>query len=956
MAGEKGNVLVIGPGPVTLAQGPFLQYTASRGCRQLRNSGLRVLALEDNPATLMDMGGGEGDLFMEPAASEVVARIVENNGISSIWYGMGGKRGWTLAMRLASESWYESSGIQAADLDDRTLWLCGDRSLLREALEASGVANPAFQAARNMREGQEAADKLGFPLVVRPNFSCGGWGAGLVYNLEDYPELLEEAMRESLTGEVLVEEALVGWRKYIALAVRDREGVTCIPGVLEQVEPLPKHDEDAVLVCPMRSSGGEGEYALREMARKVVEGLDLCGLVEVKLAAAPAWEALYVIDINPRPWRTMPLLETATGVDLLRAHLDVIMGKALPEECIELESKPCEDTTVATSCPAYHMEREAEGYLALGCRSMGRKLFRDGDLRGAAARAMVSLSRGGDTEAMGETIEALAGLIRSAGSKTSGKDGNPNTIRPEPAAAYYRAWPDRTGLGGGVMFLAADNDGPGGGYEANVNCMQALKRWKEESERAVLYTPDPGFAILASSEADAVFLGPLDADAVISAISAVNADCLTAHFGGRTAMNLAVEMSGMGVKVWGLQTLLGGGSLMVTLQKAKESGINVVDFKTSKGRDEGEAILEGAIYPLLATVEGSGSRPIHYLIYTAEEGRDLLCEHEGDILWRPLREEAQEVQVEAVASRGGHAILLWEQVDAAGIYSTDGLAVYPPCYLTSEQSQRALKLARETMDALGWRGNLSMRIHVNNGDINLWSLSLGPSASLPFLDRASSIPLSSYGVLALGGRDFEMEEDRGSCSSVRAPLIPFGMIAGSDILSSPRRRSTGAVMGTANDPGAAFAKALWSQGLRPQPGGVALMSVANRDKRRALLLARELQEAGYILKATRGTAHALAAAGIEVEAVNKLREGRPNILDLIRNGQVGLVVNIPRGKHPHSDGFYIRAASVRHGIPCITNMEVALALARGMRQADPPAWEIMPLDAYCRPRHEIMGG
>jgi carbamoylphosphate synthase large subunit len=956
MAGQKGNVLVIGPGPVTLAQGPFLQYAAARGCRKLRNSGLRVLALEDNPATLIDLGGGEGDLYMEPPAGEVVERIVESNGISSIWYGMGGRRGWTLAMRLASETWYESSGIRAADLDDRTLWLCGDRSLLRETLEASGIANPAFQAAGSMREGQEAADRLGFPLVVRPNFSCGGWGAGLVYNLEDYPELLEEAMRESLTGEVLVEEALVGWRKYIALVVRDYEGGICIPGVLEQEEPLPKHDEDAVLVYPPQRSGVEGDYALREMARKVVEALDLCGLVEVKLAAAPGWEAMYVIDINPRPWRTMPLLEAATGVDLLTAHLEVVMGKALSAECIELETRTPEGTTVVTSCPAYHMEREAEGYLALGCRSMGRKLFRDSDVRGAAARAMASLSRSRDAGMIDETTDALAGLMRSPGRQTYGNKGALNIIRAEPAATYYRLWPARADLGGGVMFLAGDNDGPGGGYEANVNCVQALKRWKDENERVVLYTPDPGFAILASEEADAVFMGPLDADAVSGAVSAVDVESLTAHFGGRTAMSLAAEMAGMGVEVWGLQALLDGGSLRGTLEKAKNSGIQMVDFKTSRGFEEGEAILEGAVYPLLATVEEAGRISYHHLIYTPEEGRVLLGGHDGDILWRPLREEAQEVQVEAVAASGGHAILLWEQVDATGIYSTDGLAVFPPCYLTSEQSRKALELARQTIDALGWKGNLSMRIHVNNGDIDVWSLSVGPSASTPFVSRASSIPLASYGALALGGRDFEVDNTRGLCSSVRAPLIPFGMIAGSDILPLPRRRSTGAVMGTANDPGTAFAKALWSQGLRPQPGGVAFLSVANRDKRRALLLARELLEAGYILKATRGTAHALAAAGIKVEAVNKLREGRPNILDLIRNGQVGLVVNIPRGKYPHSDGFYIRAASVRHGIPCITNMEVALALARGMRQADPPAWEVMPLDGYCRPRHEIMGG
>jgi carbamoyl-phosphate synthase large subunit len=218
------------------------------------------------------------------------------------------------------------------------------------------------------------------------------------------------------------------------------------------------------------------------------------------------------------------------------------------------------------------------------------------------------------------------------------------------------------------------------------------------------------------------------------------------------------------------------------------------------------------------------------------------------------------------------------------------------------------------------------------------------------------MPLISLGISASSGESIVPPRPQEHLYAVRAPLIPFAVIAGSDILPSPQRRSTGAVMGIASDPGVALSKALWSQGLRPQAGGKAFLSVANREKRRALLLARELMQAGYVLLATRGTAHALAAAGMEVETVNKLREGRPNILDLIRNGQVGMVVNIPRGKHPHSDGFYIRAASAHHGIPCITDMEVALALARGLRQAGPSAWELRPLQEYGRSRHEVREG
>ena len=951
----KGTALVIGPGPVTLAQGPFLQYTAARACRRLRLSGWHVLALEDNPATMIDSEGGEGDLYMEPPAVEVIARIVGGRDADSIWCGLGGRRGWMLGMRLASETWYESSPIRAIDLDDRTLWLCGDRTLMRETLETSGIANPAFLAVGSKGEGQEAAEKLGFPLIVRPHFSCGGWGAGLAYNIEDYPALLEEAMRESITGEVLVEEALDGWRKYIALALRDREGRVCIPGIIEQEEPLPKHDEDALLIYPPLHQGREGEYALREMAIKVMESLDLLGLVEIKLAASPGWEALYVLDINPRPWRTMPLLETARGVDLLGAHIDLVLGGALEKEHFELEDITPANTTLVTGCPAYRVEGEGEGYLALGCRSMGRKAYRGEDAYEAAARALADLSRNRQHGVESDTAAALQRLMRDAEKKAGVSMSISGTARAHAVASYYRTQPGEV-LGGGVMLLGSDNGGPGGGYEANVNCIQALRAWKEGGERAALYTPDPGFALLASEECDAVFLGPLETAAVATAASSAGVDSLTAHFGGGYAMDLATDLAGKGMEVWGLRELESGRSLARALTKARSSGVQVVDFEISKGLEESKDTLERAEYPMLATLEGAGGCSEHRLVYTYGEALDMLGERRGHILWRPLREEAQEVQVEAVASPLGNAILLWEQLDATALDATDGLAVFPPCYLTSEQTRRALDLAERAIAALGWRGNLSMRMRVNNGDVEIWSLNPGPSASLPFLHRASSMPLASYGMMALGGLDVAMRAACESCSAVRAPLIPFGMIAGSDILQSPKRRSTGAVIGLANDPGVAFAKALWSQGLIPQPGGVALLSVANRDKRRALLLARELQEAGYILKATRGTAHALAAAGIEVEAVNKLREGRPNILDLIRNGQVGLVVNIPRGKYPHSDGFYIRAASVRHGIPCITNMEVAQAFARGLRRADPPAWMVMPLEDYCRPRQELKGG
>ncbi len=955
MGEREGADLVIGPGPVTHAQGPAFQYIAARGCALLRRQGRRVLVLEDNPATLMDEGDG-GDLFVEPPAVEVVQRIVERAEVDTIWHGLGGRRGWLLALRLARESWYEESGIRAPGTDDHTLWLCGDRSLLRETLEAAGIPNPPFHAAGSLREGQAAADALGFPLVVRPHFSCGGWGAGLAFNLEEYPALLEEAMRQSMTGEVLVEKALEGWHKFIAVVLRDAGGKTAVPGIFEQQEPLPAHDEDAVLFYPPRRGGGEGLYALQEMARKVAEVMELLGLAEIKLAVSPAWEDLYVIDVNPRPWRTMPLLEAALGMDLLSAHFGLITGRILTREQTGMSMSPARWSVVAVPARPAADESAGEGYVSLSCRSMGRAFFAAEDTATAARRAVEAM-RGCAGHAGSAATGALEDLIRLCrdgrkgghGASLQASGGYTGPLCLSRAAEVEHAQ--------GVMLLGADNTGPAGGYEANFNCIQAIRARRKEGRASVLYTPDPGFATFAANEADAVFLGPLRARDIDRAASMLGIGRFVAHFGGRAAMEAAMSLAAAGREVWGREALESEGRLWKALSAIRSCGLQVVDFTLSDGQDSARAVLERGDFPLLATVEQADEASVQRTVYSLEDGEAFLAEYGAKrILWRPLREEAQEVMVEAVATDRGHVALLWEQVEAAGLHSADGLAVYPPRYLTTEQSRKALDLARQAMDVLAWRGNLSMRIHLSDGDINIWSISPGTSANLPFLYRSSSLPLAAMGMLALEGEGFEMPRAAECCSTVRVPLIPFGLIAASDILPSPQRRSTGAVMGMAGDPGIALAKALWSQGLRPQPGGKAFLSVANREKRRVLMLARELQEAGYIIMATRGTAHALAAAGLRVETVKKLREGRPNVLDLIRNGQVGLVVNVPRGKHPHSDGFYIREASVRHGIPCITNMEVALALSRGLRQADPVAWDMCELGAYAAPRRGVGGG
>jgi len=963
--------LVVGPGPVTLQEGTAIQYLAARGCRYLRERGFRVVVLEDNPATLMDAAEEDEALFMEPPIPEVVARVVEMTSAETVWLGMAGRRGWEIFMTMAAEGGFERLGARVPDLDDRILWLCGDRGMLREALENRGLTNPAFRAVGSMHEGQKAAGEMSFPLVVRPHFSCGGWGAGIAYNGEEFPTLLDEALRESPTGEALLEESLAGYRKFVVAVLRDAGGDCEVAGICEQLQPLPLHEEDAVLLVPPRA-GAEEMYALWEEAREVAEALGLVGLAEIKMAASTGWEDLYVLDVNPRPWRITPLLEVAGGVDLLRAHLDMLCGGGLAACRRGFPERPRE-TILSLPRFSYREEAEGEGCHRLRCRAVGRVLLRGETVGDAAASALAFLSesvpaRLREEEAARSTREVLAGLrggARAPGARTQGGEGGLADVqlpggatghqgaKGREAAGYgvpppggyplcLAGWPGEDPAGGAVklMILAGDDGLPGGGHERNFAAYRAVLAAKERGMGAALYATDAAFALLAVEEADSVYLGPMLPQGVAQAMREAGIAALCCQFGGEEAIACGENVCRRHPGTVLLEGREDGGAWSADLAEWAQHGIATVPFTSE--REEARAFLQGCAFPVLADAVLPGGGQRRRILFTLEEGEDLLSACEGaPLLLRELREEAQEVLVEAVAAGGeASALILWEKLEEMGTASSEGLAVYPPIHLTTAQARAAEALAREVISRLSWRGNLSLRMLIDDGRAFLWDLCVGASDELPYLSRASGLPLAEMGLQALLGEKPGTYPVREDISAWRCPVAPLGIIAGGDVLPAARRRSTGSRVGMAAHPSVALAKVHRAQGLLPQPGGRALLSVANREKRRAVLLARELGEAGYLLAATRGTAQTLQSAGLQVKVVNKLREGRPNILDLMRNGEIQLVVNIPRGRQPKSDGFYIREDAARRGIPCLTDMEVALTLVRGLRVSEPAAWEI----------------
>jgi carbamoyl-phosphate synthase large subunit len=301
------------------------------------------------------------------------------------------------------------------------------------------------------------------------------------------------------------------------------------------------------------------------------------------------------------------------------------------------------------------------------------------------------------------------------------------------------------------------------------------------------------------------------------------------------------------------------------------------------------------------------------------------------------------VDVDAVCD--GEEVLIgavMEHIEEAGVHSGDSSCVIPPPTLSDELLDRIEEIVGSIALSLGVRGLLNVQLAVKD-DVPL-VLEANPRASrtVPFVAKATGIPLAKIAARVMSGASLVqlrhegvLDDAAGAYRSlphvaVKAAVLPFGRFPGVDTVLGPEMRSTGEVMGIADDLGLALAKAQEATGSKLPLSGRAFISVANRDKRAIVLPARRLHELGFEILATRGTAAVLSRAGVPATPVLKRSEGSPNVEELIQGGRVDLVINTPFGRKPRTDGYFIRTAAAKAGIPCITTMPGVLSAVHGI--------------------------
>ncbi len=508
-----------------------------------------------------------------------------------------------------------------------------------------------------------------------------------------------------------------------------------------------------------------------------------------------------------------------------------------------------------------------------------------------------------------------------------------------------------------IMILGGGPNRIGQGIEFDYCCCQAAFALRREGYETIMVNSNPETVSTDYDTSDHLFFEPLTTEDVLNICDVMEPKGLIVQFGGQTPLNLARGLEAAGAPIIGtsvdsidraedreqFQELVGRLGL-----KQPANGI-ALDLQQAihVARRIGYPVLVRPSYVLggrameIVYDEASLSRYVGYAMEVSP-GKPVLIDK--------FLEAAGEVDVDCL-SDGTRTLIggVMQHIEEAGIHSGDSACVIPPYSLppavVEEIKQQTRALARE----LNVRGLMNVQLAVQGSTIYILEVNPRASRTIPFVSKAAGIPLARYASLVMVGKTLEelglVEEVTPKHYSVKESVFPFNKFLGVDIILGPEMRSTGEVMGIDDCFPLAFAKSqMAANSSLPQPGdGQVFISVAERDKQDVIPIARALAEMGYKLMATRGTAKVLRAAGIAVEEVSKLQQGRPNLIDYMKNKEISLILNTPSGKGARTDEGKIRSAAVASGVTCITTLSAAHAAVEACRAIRQRPWTVCAL-------------
>ena len=1045
---DINKVLIIGSGPIIIGQACEFDYSGTQACKALKKLGYEIVLVNSNPATIMTDPETADVTYIEPLNVERLEQIIAKERPDALLPNLGGQSGLNLCSELSKAGVLDKYNVKVIGVQVDAIERGEDRIEFKNAMNALGIEMARSEVAYSVEEALSIADRLGYPVVLRPAYTMGGAGGGLVYNVDELKTVCARGLQASLVGQVLVEESILGWEELELEVVRDEANNMITVCFIENIDPMGVHTGDSFCAAPMLTISEECQKRLQEAAYKIVESVQVIGGTNVQFAHDPKTDRIVVIEINPRTSRSSALASKATGFPIALVSAMLACG-------LTLKDIPCgkygtldkyvpdgDYVVIKFARWAFEKFKGVEDKLGTQMRAVGEVMSIGKTYKEAFQKAIRSLETGryglgglkkfrtktkeqllsmlatpsserhfqmyeallkGATvdeiheitrvkkwfiEQMKELTEEETVLLASRGSLppddqliAAKKDGFSDKylsqlleipeaavrsrrlalgvteawegvhVSGTPDSAYYYSTynaSDKNPVSTDkpkVMILGGGPNRIGQGIEFDYCCVHASLALKKLGFETIIVNCNPETVSTDYDTSDKLYFEPLTLEDVLSIYEKEKPVGVIAQFGGQTPLNLAAELERNGVKILGTSPSVIDLAEDRDLFRAMMDKLHIPMPESGMATtvEEALSIAESIGYPVMVrpsyVLGGRGME----VVYDPESMEGYMKAAVGVTPDRPILidrflNHATECEADAI-SDGTHAFVpaVMEHIELAGIHSGDSACILPSVHIPAENLETIKDYTRRIAEEMHVQGLMNMQYAIENGKVYVLEANPRASRTVPLVSKVCDIRMVPLAIDVIM-QDYthnpspvpSLKEKHIPYYGVKEAVFPFNMFPEVDPVLGPEMRSTGEVLGLSSSFGEAFYKAQEATQTSLPLSGTVLISVSRKDKPEVKALAEAFHKAGFSLVATAGTAALIREAGIPVELVKKLSEGRPNILDLITNGKIQMIVNTPVGKDSANDDSYLRKAAIKGKIPYITTMAAGFATAEGI--------------------------
>ena len=1057
------KVLVIGSGPIVIGQAAEFDYAGTQACRALREDGIEIVLVNSNPATIMTDKAMADKIYIEPLNLTTIKRIIEKEKPDSILSGFGGQTGLTLSMQLAKEGFLESHNVRLLGASPETIDKAEDRQMFKDTMEKIGQPCIPSKVVTTVEDAEAFALEIGYPVIIRPAFTLGGSGGGIVNNQEELREVAANGLALSPITQILVEKSIAGWKEIEFEVMRDSKGNTITVCSMENLDPVGVHTGDSIVIAPTVTLSDKEYQMLRSAALKIIDELGVEGGCNCQFALHPTSFEYAVIEVNPRVSRSSALASKATGYPIAKVATKIAIGYTLDEIKNAVTGKTYAAFEPALDYVAVKFPKWPFDKFVYAKRELGTQMKATGEVMSIAdtfEMALMKAVRGAEisldtlnlpkfateseenlwhiaTHATDERLFAVYELLKRGVSVekmhqetmidcwflskilnllnyerelakgqltqelyTRGKKlGYPDstiarlsgcevkferkptfkmvdTCAGEFAAhtPYFYATYDTEEAGGedeALEFIGENREkqtvvvlgsGPiriGQGIEfdyASVHCVMSLRQLGYE---VVIINNNPETVSTDFDTGDRLYFEPLSPEDVLDIINIEKPIGVVVAFGGQTAIKLTKTLAAHNIPI------LGSSADTIDMAEDRERFDELLERSGIK-RPKGHTIMttEEALnaardlgYPVLmrpSYVLGGQNMIIAYCDEDIEEYMAIILSHKQDnpvLIDKYL--SGMEIEVDAICD--GENILIpgiMEHVERTGIHSGDSIAVYPASDIDDDMSAKIVATTETLCRELNALGLINLQYILMDGEIYVIEVNPRASRTVPYISKVTGVPMCDLATkVSLGYKLVDLGFGTGLYKpspyvAVKVPVFSFEKLTDVDTHLGPEMKSTGEVLGIGNNLEEALYKGLIASGHKMTKGGGVFITVRDQDKPEIGEIAKKFDKMGFAIYATTGTAMVLAKVGLSVKIVDKIHESSVNTITLLESGKVNYVISTSaKGRNPARDSVKIRRKASLLGIPCLTALDTANALADSlMSRYTPENTEIIDIN------------